>query len=189
MVDSGSAPLVAEGFRRYWWLFLIRGLVGLAVGVFALVYPAATLAAVVFLIGAYLFVDGVITVAKAVQVLRSDAHWWLLLLEGILGIAAGVLIFLWPGLSLVTLALLVGYWAIISGVFTIAAALRLRTYVPGEWLYLLFGVVSVVFGIVVLAAPGTGLVYIDFMISIYGFVMGVTMIALAFRARSAPAAR
>jgi uncharacterized membrane protein HdeD (DUF308 family) len=187
MIGSGTTPLVAQGVRRYWWLFLIRGLVGFAIGVFALVDPAATLAAVVLVIGAYLFIDGVIALVKAVQVFRSDAHWWVLLLEGILGIAAGLVIFLWPGLSLVSLALLVGYWAIVSGVFAIAGALRIRTHVPGEWLYLLFGVVSVVFGLVVLFSPAAGLVYIVFMISIYGFVMGVTMIALAFRARSLPA--
>jgi uncharacterized membrane protein HdeD (DUF308 family) len=180
-------PGVAGGLRRYWWLFLIRGLFGLALGVFALVFPGATLAVTVILIGAYLIVDGIVAVAKAVQVLRSDAHWWVLLLEGILSIAVGLAIFMWPGLSALTLALLVGYWAIISGVLAIVTAFRLRLHVANEWLYLLFGIVSVVFGGVVIFAPATGLVYIVLMISIYGFVIGFTMIALAFRARSLPA--
>ena len=182
-----AGPGVAAGFRRYWWLFLIRGLVALAVGVFAIAFPAATLAAVIFVIGAYLLIDGAVAVVKAIQVLRSDPHWWVLLLEGIAGLVAGAVIFLLPGLSLVSLALLVGYWAIISGVFAIVSALRLRTHVPNEWLYLLFAVVSIVFGIVVISSPATGLAYILIMISIYAFVTGVTMIGLAFRARSLPA--
>jgi uncharacterized membrane protein HdeD (DUF308 family) len=188
MIASGLPQGVAGNVRRYWWLFLVRGLLGLALGVFALMFPGATLAVVVLLIGAYLIVDGIIAIAKALQILRTDPHWWVLLLEGILGLVVGLAIFMWPGLSILSLAYLVGYWAIISGIVTIAGAVRLRTHISGEWLYLLFGVVSVVFGCYVLFAPATGLVYIVLATSIYGFVMGVTMIALAFKARSLPAA-
>jgi len=188
MVESVLKPRVASDLHRYWWLFLIRGLFGLALGVFALMYPGATLAIVVILIGAYLIVDGIVAIVKAMHIMRSDAHWWVLLLEGILGIAVGIAIFVWPGLSIVSLAYLVGYWAIITGVLALISAARLRTHVRGEWLYLIFGIVSVVFGAVVLFAPATGLVYIVLMTSIYGFVMGIAMLALAFRARSLPAA-
>ena len=183
MAESVLQQRLASNLQRYWWLFLIRGLFGLALGVFALMFPGATLAVVVILLGAYLIVDGILTVAKAVQVLRSDAHWWVLLLEGIVSLAVGLAIFIWPGLSVLSLAYLVGYWAIISGVLAIVTAIRLRRLIGGEWFYLLFGVVSVIFGAFVLFAPATGLVYIVLMISIYGFVTGATLIALAFRAR------
>ncbi len=173
--------------RSYWWLFLIRGLFGLALGVLALIFPGATLAVAVLLIGAYLIVDGVVAIWKSFSIMRSDAHWWVLLLEGILGVVVGLAIFAWPGLSALTLAYLVGYWAIITGVLAIVTAFRVRAHVPGEWLYILYGVVSVIFGFIVLFAPATGLVYIVLMIAIYGFVIGATMIALAFRARSLPA--
>jgi len=187
MVDPVLPQPIAANVRRYWWLFLIRGLFGLALGVVALLLPGATLAIVVLFIGAYLIVDGVVAVAKAVQILRTDSHWWVLLLEGILGIAVGVAIFMWPGPSILSLAYLVGYWAIITGIIGLGTAVRLRAHVPGEWLYLLFAFVSIVFGLFVLIAPATGLVYIVLMISIYGFFIGFTMIALAFRARSLPA--
>jgi len=189
MADSLLPHPIASELRRYWWLFLIRGLFGLALGVLALVFPGATLAVVVILIGAYLIVDGIVAVVKAMQVMRSDAHWWVLLLEGLLGIAVGIAIFVWPGLSILTLAFLVGYWAIISGVLAIVTAIRLRAIIKNEWFYLLFGVVSVLFGAFVLFAPATGLVYIVLMISIYGFVAGVTLIALALRARRLPEAK
>ena len=187
MVAATLKERVTGGFRRYWWLFLIRGLFGLALGVYAIAFPGATLAVVVILLGAYLIVDGVTAVIKGFQVMRSDTHWWALLLEGILGIAVGLAIFAWPGFSIVTLAYLVGYWAIVTGVIAIFSATRMRAHVSGEWFYLIFGIVSVIFGGFVLFAPATGLAYIVLMISIYGFVTGVTMIGLAFRARSLPA--
>jgi uncharacterized membrane protein HdeD (DUF308 family) len=184
MIDAMT--LVPGSLHRYWWLFLIRGLFGFALGAFALVYPNATLAAVVLVLGAYLAIDGVVAVVKALQILRTDRHWWALLLEGLLGIVVGVAIFAWPGISIVSLAYLVGYWAILSGAFALAAAMRLRAHVPGEWLYVLFAIVSVIFGFFVLFAPATGLVYIVLLIAIYGFIMGVTMIGLAFRALRLP---
>jgi uncharacterized membrane protein HdeD (DUF308 family) len=184
MIDTMT--LVPRSLHRYWWLFLIRGLFGLALGAFALVYPNATLAAVILVLGAYLAIDGVVAVVKALQILRTDRHRWALLLEGLLGIVVGVAIFAWPGLSLVSLAYLVGYWAILSGAFALAAAMRLRAHVPGEWLYVLFAIVSVIFGFFVLFAPATGLVYIVLLIAIYGFIMGVTMLGLAFRALRLP---
>lgn len=186
MVDPVVSQL-ADNARRYWWLFLIRGLLGLALGVLAILFPGATLAVAVLLVGAYLIVDGIVTIAKAVQIMRADAHWWVLLLEGILSLAVGLAIFVWPGLSILSFAYLVGYWAIITGVLAVVTAFRLRTHIAGEVLYVLFGIVSVIFGIFVLFAPALGLAYIVVMIAIYGFVMGVIMIGLAFRARSLPA--
>ena len=118
---------------------------------------------------------------------NARRYWWLFLIRGLFGIAVGLAIFMWPGLSVLSLAYLVGYWAIFSGIASIVAALRLRSHIPNEWLYLFFGVISVVFGLFVLFAPAAGLVYIVLSICIYGFVMGFTMLALAFRARKLPA--
>lgn len=179
---------IASHLQKHWWLFLIRGLFGLALGIFAIAYPGATLATIVLLLGAYLVADGAVTVWKAFSVLRSDQYWWTLLLEGLLSLLVGFAIFSWPGLTVLTFALMIGFWAIVSGIVAIVAAIRLREYIKGEWLYALFGVVSVVFGAIVLSSPAAGLAYMVLMISIYGFVMGVTMIVLAFRLRSLPSA-
>jgi uncharacterized membrane protein HdeD (DUF308 family) len=187
MVASGLTSEVAANARRYWWLFLIRGLLGLALGVWALLYPGATLAAVVLLLGAFLIVDGIIAIVKAFQIMRSNGQWGILLLEGILGLAVGIAIFVWPGISIVTLAYLVGYWAIFSGIVSIVAAVRFREHIRGEWLYAIFGVISILFGLFVLVYPSAGLAYIIFMIAFYGFFTGITLIVLAFRARRLPA--
>jgi uncharacterized membrane protein HdeD (DUF308 family) len=184
-VASRLQSALAPAARRGWWLFLVRGLLALAIGVIALVDPGATLAALITLLGAFFIVDGVFAVVKAVRVMRTDSSWWLLLLSGLVSIAAGIVVFAWPGLTAVTLDLLVGIWAIITGIFEVIVAFQLRRVIAGEWLYLLFGVISVAFGVYVLVVPGLGLTYLTLMIAIYGFVAGFALIAAAFRLRSA----
>jgi uncharacterized membrane protein HdeD (DUF308 family) len=163
---------------------LLRGLLALAVGLIAIFDPGATLAAIVLLLGAFFIVDGIFAAVKAFRVMRSDSSWWLLLLSGVIGIAAGVVVFAWPGLTVLTLGYLIGYWAIITGIFEVVVAVSLRREIRGEWLYLLFGIISIVFGIYVAFIPALGLAYLTLMIAIYGFVAGFSLIAAAFRLRS-----
>jgi uncharacterized membrane protein HdeD (DUF308 family) len=183
-----SAPTaLAPAARRGWWMFLIRGLLALAVGIIAAVDPGATLAAIVLLLGSFFIVDGLFAAVKAFGIMRSDRSWWLLLLSGVVGIVAGVAVFAWPGLTALTLGYLIGFWAIFTGVSEIAVAISLRRAIHNEWLYVLFGVISVAFGFFVVLAPGLGLAYLTLMIAIYGFLAGFSLIAAAFRLRRAGA--
>ncbi|MGD0473311.1 MAG: HdeD family acid-resistance protein [Candidatus Velthaea sp.] len=179
--DAGT---LEPAVRRGWWLFLVRGLLALAVGLIAIFDPGATLAALILLLGAFFIVDGVFAVIKAFGVMRSDRSWWLLLLSGIVSIIAGFVVFAWPGLTALTLGYLVGFWAIVTGIFEIMVAISLRRVIRGEWLYVLFGAISIVFGVYVAFIPGLGLTYLTLMIAIYGFVAGFSLIAAAFRLRS-----
>ena len=176
---SGLVPAAQRG----WWLFLVRGLLALAVGVIAIVDPGATLAAIILLLGAFFIVDGVFAVVKAFRVMRSDTSWWLLLLSGVIGIVAGVAVFMWPGLTALTLGYLVGFWAIVTGIFEVMVAISLRRVIRGEWLYVVFGVISIAFGVYVSLVPGLGLTYLTLLIAIYGFAAGFALIAVAFRLR------
>lgn len=183
---SGQVGLIPAA-RRGWWLFLIRGLLALAVGVVAIVDPGATLAAVILLLGAFFIVDGLFAAFKAFAVMRSDASWWLLLLAGIVGIIAGVAVFAWPGLTALTLGYLVGFWAIVTGIFEVMVAISLRRAIRGEWLYVVFGIVSIGFGFAAVVMPGLGLAYLTLIIAIYGFVAGFALIAVAIRLRGGAA--
>ena len=179
-----SAPGgLAPAIRRGWWMFLIRGILALAVGIVAIVSPGATLAALVLLIGAFFIVDGIFAVVKAFGVMRSDSTWWLLLVSGVLSIAVGVAVYRWPGETALTLGYLIGFWAILTGVLEVVVAFALRRAISGEWLYIVFGLVSIAFGLFVVLQPGLGLVYLTIMIAIYGFVAGFALIAAAFRLR------
>jgi uncharacterized membrane protein HdeD (DUF308 family) len=185
------APSTALGLgpaaQRGWWLFLVRGLLALVVGIIAIVDPGATLAALILLLGAFFIVDGAFAIFKAFRVMRSDKSWWLLLLSGIISVAAGILVYSWPGETALTLGYFVGFWAIVTGIFEVMVAISLRRAIRGEWLYVLFGVISIAFGIFVAFEPGLGLAYLTLLIAIYGFVAGFSLIAVAFRLRRAAA--
>ncbi len=172
-----SATPLAGAARSGWWLFLLRGIIALAIGIVAVVDPGATLGALILLLGWFFIVDGVLALVKAVRVMRSDHSWWLLGFSGVAGIVAGLLVFVFPGLTALTLGYVVAFWAIVTGV--------LELVVASEILYVVFGAFSVVFGVYVLFVPSLGLAYLTIMIAIYGFVAGFSLIATALRLRRA----
>jgi len=178
-------PALARSARSGWWLFLVRGLLALAIGVFALVDPGATLAALILLLGSFFIVDGLFAAFKSFGVMRSTGSRWVLLVSGVVSVIAGVMVFAWPGLTAITLDFLIGAWAIVTGIFEVIVAISLRRAIRGEWLYVLFGIISIAFGVYVLLVPGLGLTYLTLLIAIYGVVAGASLIATAFRLRGA----
>lgn len=174
-----------ERLASHWWLFLIRGLLALVLGIALLAFPAAGLWTIAILFGAYAFVDGIFALVASVRMAHTDNRWIWLLLEGVVGIAAGIFAALYPGIAVVTLALLLGAWAIVTGILAIASALSARQHVPNEWLWVLSGVVSVIFGFAIFWSPTFGLFALLWMVSFYAILAGIIMIGLAFRLRRA----
>lgn len=168
---------------RYWWLWLLRGLLAIVLGVLAFIMPGATLAALVMLFGIYLVVDGVFALAAAWRGRGHYGHWWLLLLEGMVDVVAGVLMFLWPGLTALILLYFLAAWAVVSGVLMIAAAIGLRRLIAGEWLLAQGGVLSVLLGVLLLLAPRIGLLVWTWMVGVYALAFGVGLTAFALRLR------
>jgi uncharacterized membrane protein HdeD (DUF308 family) len=136
------------------------------------------------LFGAYALIDGIASLVAAVRSARRGEHWWALLFEGIIGIGAAALTALWPLITLVVLIYVIAAWAVITGILEIAAAMRLRRYITGEWLLVLAGIASIAFGILLFAAPGPGAVVIAWWTGAYIFLFGVLMLGLAFRLRT-----
>ena len=168
-----------------WWVFLVRGIIAILFGLVALFYPGITLSALVLLFGAYALVDGVFALVAALGAGRDG--WWWYLLEGIVGIAAGILTFLYPGITGIALVYIIAFWAILTGVFEIIAGFELPF--SRDWLWALAGVLSVIFGVLVLISPGSGALAIVWVIGIYALLFGVAAIAFAIRLRrTAPAA-
>ena len=163
-----------------WWALALRGLAAVLFGLLTFFLPGITLVTLVLLFGAYALVDGVFNV---VAFFRVASHQWALLIEGVVGIVAGALTFAWPAITALALLYVIAFWAILTGIFEIVAGIRLRKSIANEWLLLLIGVFSLVFGLLILFAPGTGALAIILWIGAYALVFGIFLLALAFRLR------
>jgi len=171
-----------EALARYWWALVLRGVAAVIFGVLAFVFPAITVAVLIILFGAYAIVDGVFNLIAAVSG-RTEQRWWHLVIEGIVSIAAGVIAFAWPGLTLLALVWLVAGWAIITGVLEIVAAIRLRKHIDNEWWLALSGVASLILGGLLIVAPIAGAVVMALWIGAYAVIFGALMIGLGIRLR------
>jgi len=182
-----TAPLLAiDGLVRNWWMMLLRGIAGILFGLIAFFRPGIALGALVLLFGLYAIADGVLAIITAFQrrggVLGD--RWWVLLLEGLVGICAGVITLFYPGITAIVLLYLIAFWALVTGIFELVAAFRLRKVITNEWMLVLGGVVSILFGILLIARPGVGLLTLVFWIGAYALIFGALLIALSLRLRS-----
>jgi uncharacterized membrane protein HdeD (DUF308 family) len=167
-----------------WWIFLVRGLLTILFGVLCFVAPLPSILALITLFGIYAIINGGFDLVLAVKRARHERHWGALLLEGLAGIAAGLLALIWPGLSALALVLLMAGWAIVTGITSIMAAVRLREVITGEWLLGLAGALSVAFGVLIFMYPGTGALALVYWIGAYALLAGVVLVMLSFRIRS-----
>ena len=164
-------------------MFIVRGILALALGVLVFVAPGPTLAALILVFAAYAIIDGILAIGIGVS--APGGPRWLLVLGGILGIAIGVYTAVSPQVTAIALVLLIGSFAIVRGVAEMATAIRLRSSIDNAWLYVLSGVVSVAFGAFLIVAPGDGVLAVLFVIGYYALFAGVTYLALGFRLRQA----
>lgn len=165
---------------RSWWLWAIRGLAGILFGVGAFLWPGLTLAVLILMVGGYALVDGLFALITGLRARR-----WLMALEGIAGIILGALTFVWPGITAFLLLYWIAAWSISTGVFKIAMAIQLRQVIAHEWMLIVSGILSVVFGIVLVVYPGSGALSLIWLIGTYALLFGIMTLALALRLRSA----
>ena len=166
-----------------WWAVAIRGVCGIIFGLIALFLPGATMLTLVLFFSAYMLVDGIFGVVAAVRAASHHQRWGLLVLEGVLNIAVGVIAFIWPGLTAVTFVLLIAAWAIVTGVLEIVAALRLHPEY-GRWWLILSGAASVIFGVLLVVAPLAGVIVVTWWIGAFALIFGIMLLVLAFRLRA-----
>ena len=173
-----------DTLSRNWWAVVLRGVAGILFGIGIFLMPGLSLAVLVLLFGAYAFVDGIFGIVSAIRRRGTSDRWWLLLLEGIAGVAVGIITLLWPGITAFVLLYLIAFWALITGVLEEAAAFRLRQVITNEWLLVLTGLTSIALGVVLLLFPRAGVLAVVLWIGAYAFVTGILLIALGFRLRT-----
>jgi uncharacterized membrane protein HdeD (DUF308 family) len=149
----------------------------------AYAWPGLTLATLVMLFAAFVLVDGVFDVIHAFSGREENENWWLLLIEGILGIAFGVLTWINPGVTTLVLLLFMAFWAIMTGILRIIMAIRLRKEIEGEWWLVLAGAVSILFGVIVMARPGAGALAMVWLIAAWAILVGIALVILSFKSR------
>lgn len=184
MVTTHNGRGLVDSLSKFWWVLLLRGLIAIAFGVAAIVWPGLTLWVLIVLFGAYTLVDGVLEIWAGFRNRGVHDRWWVDILIGIVGVVAGVLVISWPGLSALALIYIIAAWMVIIGVLQIITAIRMRAVIPNEWLLVLSGVLSVALGAIFFAFPGSGAVGLVWVIGIYAILFGVLLAILSFRLRS-----
>jgi uncharacterized membrane protein HdeD (DUF308 family) len=177
----GELAAVIGELPRHWWLVALRGLAAIIFGLLAFIWPGITLSVLILFFGAYALVDGVVAIVVAVR--SGGSNLWAPLLEGIVGIAAGIVAFVWPGLTALALVFVIAGWAILTGVLEVIAAIRVRNVINNEWMLIIAGVLSVLFGALLVAQPGAGALAIVWIIGLYAVLFGITLLALSWRLR------
>jgi uncharacterized membrane protein HdeD (DUF308 family) len=167
-----------------WWLFTLRGVLGIIFGIIALIFPGPTILSLVILFSAYMLVDGVFAIVSAVRAIRrKEDRWGLLIFEGLLNIAVGIMAFLWPGLTVVAFVWLIAAWAIVSGGLMTAAGFQLNLD-HGRWWLILGGLVSLAYGMLLIIAPLIGAVVLTWWLGAYALVFGLALVVFSFKLRS-----
>jgi uncharacterized membrane protein HdeD (DUF308 family) len=179
----GSSP-PAETLVQNWWLFTLRGVLGIIFGILALIFPGPTILSLVLLFSAYMLVDGIFGIISAVRAIRrKEDRWGLLIFEGLLDIATGVVAFLWPGLTVVAFVWLIAAWAIVSGGLMTAAGFRLNIE-HGRWWLVLGGLLSLAYGVLLIITPLIGAVVFTWWLGAYALVFGVALVIFSLKLRS-----
>jgi uncharacterized membrane protein HdeD (DUF308 family) len=167
-----------------WWAIELRGFAAVLFGIATFMWPGVTLSVLAPLFGAYAMINGIFAVIEGFRSDVSQERWRPLLLEGAVSIVLGVMTFAWPGLTAMGLLFLIAFWAIMTGVFEIITAVRLRHEIRGEWMMALIAILSMAFGLLLLAFRAPGAFSVILMIRAFVFAIGALMIALAFKLRS-----
>jgi len=179
----GGRALVAGGLAfelaKKWWVLLLRGILLIIIGLLAFVSPLVW----VTFVGIYILVDGVTMLMSGFSDQPAGQRHWPLVILGVLGLIAGLLILWNPALGAITLTTIIAVWAVIGGILTIVSALRVREEIDNEWWLVLSGALSIIFGILVFQNVLAGILTIAWVFGVFAVVVGVLSIALAFRVR------
>jgi uncharacterized membrane protein HdeD (DUF308 family) len=181
--DKARCDALSEVLADSWWAVGLRGILGILFGLICLLTPGVAVEVFVILFSAYMLVDGLFAIVSGIKAARNGERWGLLILEGIVDLAAGVVAFLWPAITLVALIWIIAVWAVVSGVLMLSAAFTLNID-HGRWWLALGGIASIIFGILLVIEPLIGAVVLTLWIGAYALVFGVFLLVVAFQLHS-----
>jgi uncharacterized membrane protein HdeD (DUF308 family) len=181
--DAARSDALSEVLAQAWWVVGLRGILGIIFGLICLLTPGIAVQVFVILFAAYMLVDGVFAIISGIRAARNGERWGLLLLEGVVDIAAGAVAVLWPAITLVALVWVIAVWALISGALMLGAAFGLNLD-HGRWWLALGGIASIIFGVLLVIEPLVGAVVLTMWVGAYAIVFGGVLLVLAFQLHS-----
>ncbi|MDQ7246968.1 HdeD family acid-resistance protein [Dongia sedimenti] len=176
-IDRGSAP-----FAGIWWLIVLRGVCGIVFGVIAVLAPGVTILSLIWVFAVYMLADGIFGLISAVMAGQRRERWGLLVAESLFNVLVGVVMLLFPTITIFTFMLLIGAWAIVTGALMIGTAINHRR--DGKWPLVIGGLASVVLGIVLAAGPLIGAVVLTWWLGLYTLIFGAALVALGLKLRA-----
>jgi uncharacterized membrane protein HdeD (DUF308 family) len=179
-----DTPLMHRILEQNWWVIALRGFLGILFGLIALIFPGVTILSLVLLFSAYMLVDGAFSIAGAMRAMGRNERWGWLLLNGIWSILTAIVAFLWPGLTAIVFVLIIAAWAVVSGALMLTAAFRMRSGARARGWLVFGGILSVLFGVLLVIAPLMGAIVLTWWIGAYVLVLSIFMLILAFTLRS-----
>jgi uncharacterized membrane protein HdeD (DUF308 family) len=179
----GGEVMLADTLSRYWWITLFRGVLWILFGIFMFLQPGISILALTLTFGAFALVDGIVSVVSAIGGRETNESWWILLIRGLAAFCVGLLTLFTPQMTAVALLVWIAVWAIATGLLEIVAAIRLRKEIQDEFGLALAGLVSVAFGVFVLARPGIGALAVLWAIAVYALTFGMVLVSMAFETR------
>ena len=175
---------MVQTLSQNWWLVVLRGVLAILFGIAAFIWPGITLLTLIIMFGVYAIFDDLVAIWTGLSRTKESSRWWTFLLEGLLGIGAGIAALVWPGLATLVFIYLIASWAVITGILEILAAIRLRHEITNEWFLALGGVLSIGLGILLFLQPAAGSLAIVWMIAGYALVFGILLVILGIRLRN-----
>jgi uncharacterized membrane protein HdeD (DUF308 family) len=173
-------PLVSI-WSVHWQDMLLRGVIAILFGLLVFFWPGITVSVLVLLFGAFAFIDGVILVLQSVTGHQRAARWWARLVQGLISISAGILVFIWPGITLIAVVYIIAFYAILGGTLQIVSAIEMRKVIKGELLLIVSGILSVIIGVLLALQPLIGALALAQVIGIFAIAYGIMVAALGLR--------
>jgi uncharacterized membrane protein HdeD (DUF308 family) len=179
-----DTPLMHRILEQNWWVIALRGILGILFGLVALFFPGVTILSLVLLFSAYMLVDGAFSIAGAIRSMGRNERWGWMLLNGIWSILTAIVAFLWPGLTAIVFVLIIAAWSIVSGALMLTAAYRMRRGAGARGWLIFGGILSVLFGVLLVIAPLMGAIVLTWWVGAYVLVLSIFMLVVAFNLRS-----
>ena len=176
--------MMVSALKQNWWVLVLRGVIAIAFGIVSFIWPGVTALALVFLLAAFAFVEGIFALIGAFGYGLPGGQRLLMVLLGFLGLAVGVFAVARPGIAALTIVVWVAWWAIIAGIIQIVVAVEMRKEIENEWALIIGALLSIVFGILLLWRPLAGVITLAYLFGFYAIIFGIAMLSLGIRLRS-----